>query len=349
MCAWRYLRAVRSGHVAGPSPPNAPHPPLSDPWAAQAFGLTLAGTLALESVVAATHAPTRADTWLERAPRPAVDREWRRARPRTLLERRLVDGRVGLSVQADDDVGFRVWAPRHGCYLVAPDGRRVLGAPPAGPAWRWERLVLAQVLPLAAVLRGMDVFHASAVALAGRAIAFLGGSGAGKTTLASRIVARGARLVTDDVLAIEATATTIRAHRGGAVARIDPRELRALTPSERHTLGAVRVRGEKWHLAPALSPARLPLALTYHLVRLPDERGVRIVPVRPYDPALLLGSAFLSYFTAPERLRRQLESCAAIARSTPLYQVRAGAGATSANVADAVLRHAEVALGERAP
>jgi hypothetical protein len=338
---------VGSGHVAQPLPPNASHPPLNDLWAGRAFGLTLAGTLALESVVVASRPPARADTWLERVPRAAVDRRWRQARPRTLLERRLVDGRVGLSVQADDDVGFRVWAPRHGCYLVAPDGRRVLGAPPAGPAWRWERLVLAQVLPLAAVLRGMDVFHASAVELGGRAIAFLGGSGAGKTTLASRIVARRARLVTDDVLAIEVTGATVQAHRGGAVARIDPRELRTLAPSERRTLGPVRVRAEKCHVTPALAAARLPLGLTYHLVRPAGGRGVRIAAVRPYDPALLLGSAFLSYFTAAERLRRQLESCAAIAQSVPLFQVRAGAGASSADVADAVLRHAESALGAR--
>jgi hypothetical protein len=338
---------VGSGHVAQASPPNAPDPPLGDFWSGRAFGLALAGTLALESVVAGTRAAILPDTWLERAPRAAVDRRWRQARPRTLLERRLVDGRVGLSVQADDDVGFRVWAPRHGCYLVAPDGCRILGAPPAGPAWRWERLVLAQVLPLAAVLRGREVFHASAVALAGRAVAFLGGSGVGKTTLASRIVARGARLVTDDVLAVEVAGATVRAHRGGAVARIDPRELRTLAPAERQALGPVRVRGEKCHVTPALAAAQLPLALTYHLVRPAGGRGVRIVPVRPYDPALLLGSAFLSYYTAAERLRRQLESCAAIAHSVPLFQVRAGAGATSADVADAVLRHAESALGER--
>ena len=176
-------------------------------------------------------------------------------------------------------------------------------------------------------------------------------SGAGKTTLASRIVARGARLVTDDVLAVEATAATVRAHRGGAVARIDPRELRALTPAERRALGrGARCAARSGMSTPALAPARLPLALTYHLVRPADGRGVADRrPCDPYDPALLLGNAFLSYFTAPERLRRQLESCAAIARSTPLYQVRAGAGATSADVADAVLRHAEVALGERAP
>jgi hypothetical protein len=338
---------VGSGHVARPSPPNAPYPPLGDSWAGRAFGLTLGGTLALEGVVAAPATP-EPDTWLMRTARAEVDRRWRAARPRTLLDRRLVDGSVGLSVTCDDDIGFRVWAPRHGCYLVSPDGRRVLAAPPAGPAWRWERLVLAQVLPLAAVLRGLELLHASAVVLAGRAVAFLGGSGAGKTTLAGRIAARGAPLVSDDVLALETVGPHVQAHRGSTVARIDPRELRSLTPAERRMLGPVLVRGEKCHVALAPSPDRLPLGLTYHLVRHADAPGVQIVPIRPYDPALLLGSAFLTYLTTAERLRRQLECYAAVAGTTPLHQVRAGAGATSADVADAVLRHAELALGERA-
>jgi hypothetical protein len=317
-----------------------------DGWSGRAFGLALAGTLPLESVVPA-RATRRADTWLELASRIAVDRRWRAAHPRTLLERRFVDGSVGLSVERDEEIGFRVWAPRHGCYLVTPDGRRVIAAPPAGPAWRWERLVLAQVLPLASVLRGMDVLHASAVALAGRAVAFLGASGAGKTTLAGRIVARGARLVTDDVLAVDVSGTTVRAHRGGAVARIDPRELRTMTPDERRLLGAVHGRGEKWHVTPVLAPAQLPLGLTYHLVRPAAVEGTEIVAVDPYDPALLLGNAFLPYLTDPERLRGQLDVCAAIASSTPLYQVRVGPQTASADVADVVLRHAHVALDER--
>ena len=282
----------------------------------------------------------RVDTRLERASRADVDGVWRAARPRTLLERRLVDGSVGLSVARDDDVGFRVWAPRHGCYLVAPDGRRVTCAPPAGPDWRWERLVLAQVLPLAAVLRGREVLHASAVALDGRAVAFLGASGVGKTSLAARLVARGAPLVTDDVLAVDVRAAQVRAHRGGSVARIDPRELRLMTRSERRALGDVRVRSvDKWHVAPPLAPADLRLGLSYHVVR-PSGEGVQITPVRPYDPSLLLGSAFLPYLTDADRLRRQLDVGAAIADRVPLYRLRIGADASSGEVADAVLRHA---------
>jgi hypothetical protein len=317
---------------------------VSDGWSGRAFGLVLAGDLPLEGVVPA-RATRQPDTWLERASRIDVDRRWRAARPETLLERRLVDGRIGLSVQRDHDIGFRVWAPRHGCYLVSPDGRRIAGAPPAGPPWRWERLVLAQVLPLAAVLRGMDVLHASAVALGGRAVAFLGPSNVGKTTLASRIVARGARLVTDDVLAVDLDGAAVTAHRGGAVARVDPAELRSLTPDERAALGPVRARAEKWHVVPPLAPERLPLALTYHLVRPSAATGVEIVPVRPYDPALLLGSAFLPYLSDPARLRRQLDVCAAVAASTPLHQVRVPDRAASADVADAVLRHAEALVG----
>jgi hypothetical protein len=319
-----------------------------DGWSGCAFGLQLAGTLSLEGVAAAP-AQRRPDTWLEAASRIVVDRRWRGASARTLHERRLTDGSVGLSIQHDGELGYRVWAPRHGCYLVAPDGAEVLAAPPSGPAWRWERLVLAQVLPLAALLQGRELLHASAVEVAGRAIAFFGGSGVGKTTLAARLVARGARLLTDDVLAVDMVGRATRAHRGGITLRIDPRELRGMSPSDRQALGAVRARGEKWHVAPRLAPAQLPLRLTYHLLRPADVGTVEVVAVRPYDPGLLLGSAFLNYLTGPQRLRRQIEVCSAIAGSAPLYQVRASAYSASADVADAVVNHARALLGEFGP
>jgi hypothetical protein len=329
---WRYRRRVGSGNREG--------------WSGRAFGLALEGSLGLECVVE-TRPAKRADTWLEKVPRAEVDRRWRAAAPRTVFERRLTDGRVGISVERDDELGFRVWAPRHGCYLIAADGRRVLCAPPSGPAWRWERLVLAQVLPLAAVLRGKDVLHASAVAVNGRAVAFLGRSGAGKTTLAGRIVAHGPSLVTDDVLAIDLSGQDVVVHRGAGVARIDARELRAMTGRERQVLGAVLARGEKCHVSPPLGPLRLPLALTYHLVRPADVGGVDIAAVHPDDPGLLLGNAFLPYVNDPERLRRLLDVCAEVAATTPLYEVRVGADTASADVAAAVLRHVEATLAEQ--
>jgi hypothetical protein len=314
-----------------------------DGWSGRAFGLSLAGDLALEGIVASP-IDQPPDTRLCRFPRAEVDRRWRETDPSALLERRLVDGGVGLSVHRDAGVGFRVWAPRHGCYLVAPDGTHVAAAPSAVATWRWERLVLAQVLPLAAVLRGMEILHASAVEMAGQAVAFLGGSGVGKTTLAARIVARGARLVTDDVLAVDVANGSVRAHRGGTVARVDPRELRTMTADERRGLGPIRARSEKWHVTPAPASDELPLRLVYHVVRRPELDRVEILRVHPYDPALLLGSAFLTYLVDPERLRRQLDVCAAIADTAPLHQVRIGRRSTSADVSEAVLDHANAVL-----
>src|SRR6185436_12938258 len=236
---------VPSGNEVRASPPADP----GGSWSAVAFGLAVHGPLRLDSLVAAP-ATGPPDTRVERASRAALDARWRAARPRPLLERRVAGGGIGLTVQHDAAAGYRVWAPRHGAWVVAPDGRTVTGAAPSGPRWRWERLVLAQALPLASVLQGMEVLHASAVSLDGRAVAFLGRSGAGKTTLATRLLARGARLVTDDVLALDTAGGHVRAHRGAAVARLDPREVRAIPAAERRALGPVQPTGDKWHVRP---------------------------------------------------------------------------------------------------
>ena len=47
------------------------------------------------------------------------------------------------------------------------------------------------------------MLHASAVELDGSAMAFVGNSGQGKSTMATLMCARGARLVTDDVLSVD--------------------------------------------------------------------------------------------------------------------------------------------------
>ena len=324
-----------SGNEVRPSPPAD----AGGSWSAVAFGLAVHGPLRLDSLVAAP-ATGPPDTRVERASRAALDARWRAARPRPLLERRVAGGGIGLTVQHDAAAGYRVWAPRHGAWVVAPDGRTVTGAAPSGPRWRWERLVLAQALPLASVLQGMEVLHASAVSLDGRAVAFLGRSGAGKTTLATRLLARGARLLTDDVLAVTTDGATVWGHRGGAVARIDVEAVRGMTAAERAALGRVEARGAKWHVRPPTGPERVPLGALYVLSGEGGGTGVTVRPVDPVDPGLLLGSAFLPYLAGPDRLRRQLDMAAAIAAGVPLFAIDGARSAGPAAAADAVAEHA---------
>jgi hypothetical protein len=55
------------------------------------------------------------------------------------------------------------------------------------------------VLAVVLMLRGHPVLHASAVEVDGKAVAFVGASGMGKSTLATAFCGQGAALITDDV------------------------------------------------------------------------------------------------------------------------------------------------------
>jgi len=70
-------------------------------------------------------------------------------------------------------------------------------------------------------LRGECVLHASAVELSGTAVAFLGGSGNGKSTLAALLCDGRARPVTDDLLRVTSE-TVIRCYRGPPEIRLRP-------------------------------------------------------------------------------------------------------------------------------
>ncbi len=65
-------------------------------------------------------------------------------------------------------------------------------------------LVAGTVLSYVLMLRGETVLHASAVDVGGRAVAFVGASGMGKTTLATLLCRDGGLLITDDVLRLSA-------------------------------------------------------------------------------------------------------------------------------------------------
>lgn len=88
-------------------------------------------------------------------------------------------------------------------FVIAANGERVDASPvPDLDDVTLEHLQLNQVLPLVLSAQGRAVFHASAVVVAGDAVAFLGESGRGKSTLATHLALKGAPLLTDDGLCL---------------------------------------------------------------------------------------------------------------------------------------------------
>ena len=113
----------------------------------------------------------------------------------------LLDGEE-RSCQVDAQGATLHWA-RYGTYRVQ-GGREIIAQPHPEAADVLIRQVLLGVC--AGVLlhqRGLLTLHASAVALGGRAVAFVGPKGWGKSTTAAALHRRGHALLTDDVLALD--------------------------------------------------------------------------------------------------------------------------------------------------
>lgn len=89
-------------------------------------------------------------------------------------------------------------------FVIDGELRTVVCHPvPEGPEGVIPIIIAGTVSAFVLAMGGRCVLHGSAVEVDGRAIAFVGISGQGKSTMAAMFCARGASLVTDDVLPLE--------------------------------------------------------------------------------------------------------------------------------------------------
>jgi hypothetical protein len=97
--------------------------------------------------------------------------------------------------------GYLMRFPREADFAIYPDAPRVVGwpAPDTAPD-HFASLFHNAILPLIGDHNGGLFLHGSAVSIAGRAAAFLGQSGDGKTTLAGWLAKAGHPFLTEDVI-----------------------------------------------------------------------------------------------------------------------------------------------------
>ncbi len=148
-------------------------------------------------------------------------------------------------------------------------------------------LLLGGAVSVALALRGHCVLHASAVQYGDGAVAFVGASGQGRTTVAAICCAAGARLVSDDVLRVEHDSSMGWCFRGECALRLRPA---AAGLADDLPVGSRRatVDGrEAVVLAPA-ARTRLPLAAIVAPVPNRDTRQVRVERLRGADAVVEL-------------------------------------------------------------
>jgi hypothetical protein len=253
-----------------------------------------------------------------------------------ISDQRLPGGDVNFQIESGEE-GYRIWSPEYGTHLLAADGSRIWGAASAGRFDAWQRMLVAQTLPFAAVLQGLEVLHASAVARDGAAIAIAGVSGSGKTSLARALVERGAEFLTDDVLALERRDGELLAHPGAPVAGIGRHG--AGEANESRGREVVAVNDREWVERVALSPAPAPLSALIMVERSPDGPSKpRFEPVS--DPRMLLSATFNLLLATPERLEGLLDVCARLA-AAGAERVQIGSEVEVEDLADALAARVE--------
>jgi hypothetical protein len=242
---------------------------------------------------------------------------WPREGAVRVVDRRYDDGDAATTIDRHDDAGHLIFAAGYGTFRISAAADRIDCAPSAEG---WERWLLGQLLPIAAVLNGLEVLHASAVAVDGRAVAFVAGTGVGKTSLALNMALRGHRLMTDDVVALSLRDGVPVLHPGPAVAKL--RDAEATRMGERRAaLGEVLGPDEGGvRLAVEREPRALPLGALYLLDRAGEGETAAFTRVEP-GFRLLFASSFDFLVTSAERMRNQLEVFAALAAHVPVFEV----------------------------
>jgi hypothetical protein len=220
----------------------------------------------------------------------------------------------------DPAAGFSVAAPGFGAFHVSGGADLIRCAPADVPAWRWQRYLIGQVLPFASALRGYEPWHASAVVSGKRAIVLSGASGSGKSTLAAELVALGAEMLADDVVALEPGDGHVRAHGGPGLMSWRPPPGEGRMEPGAPEVGSVIGVGEAGSLRVAVRRSASPVSVgaVFLLRRTPAGRPATIEMLSNPAPPTLLSNSFVLAPAQARRAMAQLTVCAEIARSVPV-------------------------------
>jgi hypothetical protein len=288
-------------------------------YAYQAYGLNIQSAIALPELRSAG-AVDRADLLIQ----------FQAVQAPELGERA---GRMTWTESGEASLAFR----DAGAFQVRV-GQEILVDPAPQAAESLLRLyLLGPVLAVALHQRGWLILHASAVDLGGRVVAFLGGSGWGKSTLAAALQQRSHPLVADDFIAVPTPALATAAIAGASVddqAAALPRvypgfpQLK-LWPEAAASLGAVVAELPRVHpdfdkraqrLSAGFAREALPLSRLYVLA---EGEPASLQPLdKPAALVDLVRHSYMANTLSPGAAAAHLRQCAALLRVVGLSRLQ---------------------------
>jgi hypothetical protein len=181
-------------------------------------------------------------------------------------------------------------------------------------------LCMGGVLASVITLRGHCILHASAVERDGHAIAIIGASGMGKSTLAALMCAAGARLVTDDALRVDCEPGGVVCYRGSTQLRL--RSGSAELAAQVSAAAAPSTADGRTAAHPEASPhSRLPLGAVVTPVVVGHDEPMRVESLARTDALLeLVRFPRAMGWTSSEPTRRDFRVLGRVAAVTPVLR-----------------------------
>jgi hypothetical protein len=243
-----------------------------------------------------------------------------------------------------------------GEFLISDDGCRITGRQhDAAQEESFQVYLLGQALSYALVRRGLEPLHATAIVVNGGAVVLLGSSGFGKSSLAACLLEAGHRLLTDDLLVLQASGGSVMAYPGPARIKLFPQLARRFLPKV--ASGVAMNSGTRKLILPLENIQSVvhpvPLRRIYALPA-PGSKAhssdVQISVLPPGQSFLaLVRNTFNDRIVNPARLERQFEAAASVASLMTVKQVSYPRGLSRiAAVRDALLADLESAGDQQA-
>lgn len=212
-------------------------------------------------------------------------------------------------------------------FLVSADGRRIACHRLNGASDEaFQTYLVGQVLSFALLKQGIEPLHATSVVVDGKAVAFLGNCGFGKSSLGAAFLQAGYCLLSDDLLVLEEHGDRFVVHPGPPRIKLFPGIARNLlgerangTPMNNQTPKLVIPLGEHEMVSPETA---FPLKSIYVLTPPSARSRSRRITIRTLSHQRafveLTKNTFNAVVVAPERLKHQFAFTSRLAARVPV-------------------------------
>jgi len=187
--------------------------------------------------------------------------------------------------------------------------------------------LLGPVLGIFLTLKGLTCLHASAVEIDGKAVAFAGAEGTGKSTTAAIFAERGHAVLTDDIAVVDRTANGFHVRPGYPALNLLPESVTALYGSP-DALPTADPAVEKQQLLLRSETLRfqahaLPLGAIFILDIGEDGAGNFVERFSPREALIqLAANTYANRMLDAEMRAAEFQTLASVVKSVPVLKVR---------------------------